>query len=150
MIDGPHNDSLSFHRACCHGADHLLVRHATAAEHDLCLRRCQWSCAWQSNPLAHLIDGDSGEQGPNQKQPENSKNNGNVFTIALLSVCRCMRVTAKGHRALAEGCPAIRYLRLYGCKPVTDDSLAAFASLQHLQLLDLCGAEHVTDGGLQV
>ena len=78
------------------------------------------------------------------------KNNGNVFTIALLSVCRCMRVTAKGHRALAEGCPAIRYLRLYGCKPVTDDSLAAFASLQHLQLLDLCGAEHVTDGGLQV
>lgn len=61
-----------------------------------------------------------------------------------------MRVTEVGHTALAQGCPLIQQLRLYGCKPVTDASLAAFAQLTHLQLIDLCGAELVTDAGLKV
>ena len=59
-------------------------------------------------------------------------------------------MTETGHVALAEGCPLLQQLRLYGCKPVTDTSLAAFACLSHLRLLDLCGAELVTDSGLKV
>ena len=64
---------------------------------------------------------------------------------------RCMKVTEVGHTVLAQGCPHIQQLRLYGCKPVTDRSLAAFGGcLPDLRLIDLCGAELVTDAGLQV
>ena len=61
-----------------------------------------------------------------------------------------MRVTEAGHVSLAQGCPLLQQLRLYGCKPVTDTSLAAFARLSHLRLVDLCGAELITDRGLKV
>ena len=52
---------------------------------------------------------------------------------------------------MAAGCPGLLVLRMYACSGVQDATLQALgAHARQLQVIDLCGAQLVTDAGLQV
>ena len=52
---------------------------------------------------------------------------------------------------MAAGCPGLQVLRMYACSGVKDATLQALgAHARQLQVVDLCGAQLLTDAGLQV
>lgn len=74
--------------------------------------------------------------------------------LACIHVCvgdRCMKVTAKGYIAVAQGCRQLQTLRMYACANVNDAVLQACGELlPELRVLDVCGAHMVTDDGAKV
>ena len=95
--------------------------------------------------------------------------------LEKLNISGCNRVTDVGLLAVVASCPNLRDLDLTRLRQVTDDALSGailalprlervnlyacpqlsdrsyvfFSALQKLNFLDLCGAENLSDGGLQ-
>lgn len=68
--------------------------------------------------------------------------------IKSLNLTRCLRLTDSGLITLLEACPNIEVLYLYAVSSFTNRSYAKLSNLRELKLLDLCGAQNLTDEGV--
>eukprot|EP00250_Pteridium_aquilinum_P004190 c14419_g1_i1 orf=152-1207(-) len=69
-------------------------------------------------------------------------------SLTTLNLTRCTRLTDDGLRQLLDSCENIEVLYLYAVSSFTDKSYAKLANLQSLRVLDLCGAQNLTDDGI--
>ncbi|KAI5059210.1 hypothetical protein GOP47_0025529 [Adiantum capillus-veneris] len=68
--------------------------------------------------------------------------------LTELNLTRCLNLTDDGLSRLLESCRSIQVLYLYAVSSLTDKSYAKLAHLKDLRVLDLCGAQHLTDDGI--
>lgn len=69
-------------------------------------------------------------------------------SLKNLNLTRCLRLTDDGLIQLLESCRNIEALYLYAVSSFTDQSYAKLMNLQALRILDLCGAQNLTDDGI--
>ncbi|MCO5569062.1 hypothetical protein L7F22_022768 [Adiantum nelumboides] len=60
----------------------------------------------------------------------------------------CLSLTDDGLSHFLENCRGIQVLYLYAVSSLTDKSYEKLAYLKNLRVLDLCGAQHLTDAGI--
>ncbi|KAK9812237.1 hypothetical protein WJX73_006171 [Symbiochloris irregularis] len=66
--------------------------------------------------------------------------------LTTLDLTRCLKVTDAGYEATARHCTRLVELRMYACNIITDRTLIALGSKLHmLRVVDICGANSVTD-----
>lgn len=68
--------------------------------------------------------------------------------IKILNLTRCLKLTDEGLAQLLENCPNIEVLYLYAISSFTDKSYTKLSNLRDLKVLDLCGAQNLTDNGV--
>ncbi|KAH7442347.1 hypothetical protein KP509_03G083900 [Ceratopteris richardii] len=88
----------------------------------------------------------SGCKGVTDRSLEIMSINGRCLTE--LNLTRCIKLTDDGLVKLLESCHNIQVLYLYALSNLTDKSYVNFSKLQDLRVLDLCGAQNLTDDGI--
>ncbi|KAL2653796.1 hypothetical protein R1flu_021924 [Riccia fluitans] len=68
--------------------------------------------------------------------------------IQSLNLTRCLKLTDEGLISLLESCTSLRELYLYAVSSFTDEAFKKFSSLHDLRLLDVCGAQYLSDEGV--
>ena len=71
--------------------------------------------------------------------------------LQSLNINRCNKITDEGIRALANGCPQLQSLDIGRCDKITDEGVRALASgCPQLQSLDITFCRTITDEGRQI
>ncbi|KAL7134070.1 hypothetical protein ABFS83_11G002600 [Erythranthe nasuta] len=65
-----------------------------------------------------------------------------------LNLTRCIKLTDKGLQMILAKCSSLQSLNLYALSSFTDIAYKKISLLIHLQFLDLCGAQNLSDDGL--
>ncbi|CAM6072893.1 unnamed protein product [Sphagnum tenellum] len=68
--------------------------------------------------------------------------------IKSLNLTRCVKLTDNGLLCLTDSCQSLEELYLYAIPGFTVRAFREFSHFRKLQLLDLCGAQNLTDEGL--
>ncbi|GLJ46472.1 hypothetical protein SUGI_0979400 [Cryptomeria japonica] len=68
--------------------------------------------------------------------------------IKHLNLTRCVKLTDDGLMQLLDNCRSIEDLNLYADSSFTDKSYEKMSNLSELRILDLCGAQYLSDQGL--
>ncbi|KAL3685798.1 hypothetical protein R1sor_003820 [Riccia sorocarpa] len=68
--------------------------------------------------------------------------------IQSLNLTRCIKLTDKGLISLLESCTSLQELYLYAVSSFTDDAFKKFSNVHELRLLDVCGAQYLSDEGV--
>lgn len=72
----------------------------------------------------------------------------NYQGLLLLNITRCTKLTDGGLRTILLNCSSLQSLNLYALSSFTDVAYQKISLLIHLQFLDLCGAQNLSDEGL--
>ncbi|PIN04054.1 hypothetical protein CDL12_23414 [Handroanthus impetiginosus] len=72
----------------------------------------------------------------------------NYHGLQQLNLTRCVKLTDKGLRMILVKCSSLLSLNLYALSSFTDAAYKKISLLVHLQFLDLCGAQNLSDDGL--
>lgn len=72
----------------------------------------------------------------------------NYQGLQLLNLTRCVKLTDKGLQMVLVNCSSLESLNLYALSSFTDAAYKKISLLTHLQFLDLCGAQNLSDDGL--
>ncbi|EEF31211.1 ubiquitin-protein ligase, putative [Ricinus communis] len=68
--------------------------------------------------------------------------------IELLDLTRCIKLTDDGLQQILSKCSSLKSLNLYALSTFTDKAYRNISNLAHLRILDLCGAQNLSDEGL--
>uniref|UniRef100_A0A2C9V7P3 F-box/LRR-repeat protein 15-like leucin rich repeat domain-containing protein n=1 Tax=Manihot esculenta TaxID=3983 RepID=A0A2C9V7P3_MANES len=72
----------------------------------------------------------------------------NYQDLESLNLTRCIKLTDGGLQQILVKCSSIHSLNLYAISIFTDKAYKKISNLAHLQFLDLCGAQNLSDEGL--
>ncbi|PIN07811.1 hypothetical protein CDL12_19630 [Handroanthus impetiginosus] len=72
----------------------------------------------------------------------------NYQGLQQLNLTRCVKLTDKGLQMILVKCSSLLSLNLYALSSFTDAAYKKISLLVHLQFLDLCGAQNLSDDGL--
>ncbi|KAK6117516.1 hypothetical protein DH2020_048736 [Rehmannia glutinosa] len=72
----------------------------------------------------------------------------NYQGLQMLNLTRCIKLTDRGLKMILLKCSSLRRLNLYALSSFTDVAYKKISLLIHLQFLDLCGAQNLSDDGL--
>ncbi|XP_028777572.1 F-box protein At3g58530 [Neltuma alba] len=72
----------------------------------------------------------------------------NYSELESLNLTRCVKLTDSGLKQLLQKCLSLQSLNLYALSSFTDKVYKKMSLLVHLKLLDLCGAQNLSDEGL--
>ncbi|KAM1306338.1 hypothetical protein ACFX2H_008739 [Malus domestica] len=72
----------------------------------------------------------------------------NYPELQLLNLTRCVKLTDSGLQQILHSCPCLHSLNLYALSSFTDEAYKKISLLSHLQFLDLCGAQNLSDEGV--
>ncbi|XP_026414862.1 F-box protein At3g58530-like isoform X1 [Papaver somniferum] len=65
-----------------------------------------------------------------------------------LNLTRCVKLTDGGLQQILLKCSSLQYLNLYALSGFTDGAYMKISHLAHLRVLDLCGAQNLSNQGL--
>ncbi|KAL8459811.1 hypothetical protein ACS0TY_031650 [Phlomoides rotata] len=68
--------------------------------------------------------------------------------LHVLNITRCIKLTDRGLQMILCKCSLLQSLNLYALSSFTDVAYKEISLLTHLQFLDLCGAQNLSDDGL--
>ncbi|KAJ9184646.1 hypothetical protein P3X46_004350 [Hevea brasiliensis] len=72
----------------------------------------------------------------------------NYQDLESLNLTRCIKLTDGGLQQILVKCSSLQSLNLYALSTFTDKAYKKISNLAHLQFLDLCGAQNLSDDGL--
>lgn len=72
----------------------------------------------------------------------------NYKELEQLNITRCIKITDHGLQNVLLKCTALRGLNLYALSSLTDRAYGKIGFLAHLEFLDLCGAQNLSNRGL--
>ncbi|KAL9362841.1 hypothetical protein Peur_045626 [Populus x canadensis] len=72
----------------------------------------------------------------------------NYQELESLNLTRCIKLTDGGLQQILSKCSFLQSLNLYALSSFTDKAYKKISSLPHLEFLDLCGAQNLSDEGL--
>ncbi|KAG8367960.1 hypothetical protein BUALT_Bualt16G0127000 [Buddleja alternifolia] len=72
----------------------------------------------------------------------------NYQGLQLLNLTRCIKLTDRGLETILFKCSSLQSLNLYALSSFTDAAYKKMSLLIHLQFLDLCGAQNLSDEGV--
>ncbi|KAI9090638.1 hypothetical protein K1719_028491 [Acacia pycnantha] len=72
----------------------------------------------------------------------------NYSELESLNLTRCVKLTDSGLSQILQKCLSLQSLNLYALSSFTDKVYKKMSLLVHLKLLDLCGAQNLSDEGL--
>ncbi|KEH41769.1 putative leucine-rich repeat domain, L domain-containing protein [Medicago truncatula] len=73
----------------------------------------------------------------------------NYPKLESLNLTRCVKLTDAGLKELLQKCLSLQSLNLYAVSSFTDEAYRKICLLTRLTFLDLCGAQNLSDQGLQ-
>ncbi|XP_058766331.1 F-box protein At3g58530-like [Vicia villosa] len=73
----------------------------------------------------------------------------NYPKLESLNLTRCVKLTDEGLKQLLQKCLSLQSLNLYAVSSFTDEAYRKIGLLTHLTFLDLCGAQNLSDEGLE-
>ncbi|KAK2454527.1 RNI superfamily protein [Trifolium repens] len=73
----------------------------------------------------------------------------NYPKLESLNLTRCVKLTDVGLKQLLQKCLSLQSLNLYAVSSFTDEAYKKICLLTRLTFLDLCGAQNLSDQGLQ-
>ncbi|KAJ8900018.1 hypothetical protein K2173_024131 [Erythroxylum novogranatense] len=72
----------------------------------------------------------------------------NYQDLESLNLTRCIKLTNVGLEQILMKCFSLQSLNLYALSSFTDTAYKNISNLAHLRILDLCGAQYLSDEGL--
>ncbi|PWA95553.1 RNI-like superfamily protein [Artemisia annua] len=72
----------------------------------------------------------------------------NYRHLESLDITRCIKITDGGLQHVMVKCSGLKSLNLYALSSFTDEAYKKISLLAHLEFLDLCGAQNLSDEGL--
>ncbi|KAK7345181.1 hypothetical protein VNO77_15735 [Canavalia gladiata] len=72
----------------------------------------------------------------------------NYPELESLNLTRCVKLTDDGLKKLLQRCLFLQSLNLYALSSFTDEAYRKLCLLARLKILDLCGAQNLSDGGV--
>lgn len=73
----------------------------------------------------------------------------NYPNLQSLNLTRCVKLTDEGLKQLLQKCLFLESLNLYAVSSFTDEAYTKISLLTRLEFVDLCGAQNLSDQGLQ-
>ncbi|GAB4851495.1 hypothetical protein Ancab_030896 [Ancistrocladus abbreviatus] len=68
--------------------------------------------------------------------------------LECLNITRCISITDSGLQHILHKCSSLQSLNLYALSSLTDEAYKKISFLPHLRIVDLCGAQNLSDEGL--